>query len=158
MQQQVDSLLELTDPELFEVIPKAAVRSQLSGLAANENFRVVIDGFTFDRIGEVVSYRQQSFAPVSCHQHIVFYLLSPEFRSPQAKARMVRTLEKKHGAANVYAAAGAHTISVTAEKSLFAIRRSPQAPWKFIEYRAENAAILDLLLPPAVRSMVGLED
>lgn len=158
MHQEIDSLLELTDPDLFDVVPKAAVRQQLASLGSDENMRITFENFTFDHIGEVVTYRQENFAPVSCHQRIVYHLLSAEYRAPEVRDRMVRMLEKRHGFANVSVSTARHTISVTAEKSLFAIRRGPGTLWNFIEYRPENAAILDLLLPPVVRSMVGMED
>jgi hypothetical protein len=157
MNWEVDSLLDLTDPQLFEIVPREAVRNQLAGLSSDENLGVKFGEFTIDEIGEIVYYHDEAYSPIKCHQKIVFTLLSDKYKAPEFRQRMLRMLQKRHGSGSVRYNEAAQIISVVAEKSLFAIRRDKAATWYFIEYRPENAALLDLLLPPAVRAIVGME-
>jgi hypothetical protein len=157
MNWEVDSLLDLTDPQLFEIVPREAVRNQLAGLSSDENLGVKFGEFTIDEIGEIVYYHDEAYSPIKCHQKIVFTLLSDKYKTPEFRHRMLRMLQKSHGSGSVRYNEAAQIISVVAEKSLFAIRRGKAATWNFVEYRPENAALLDLLLPPAVRAIVGME-
>jgi hypothetical protein len=157
MSWEVDSLLDLTDPQLFEIVPREAVRNQLARLTSDEDLNVKFGEFTIDEIGEIVTYQSDSYSPIKCHQKIVFTLLSEKYKAPEFRQRMLRMLQKSHGSRNVRYNEKEQTISVVAVKSLFAIRRGKNATWHFVEYRPENAGLLDLLLPPAVRAIVGLE-
>ncbi len=157
MNWEVDSLLDLTDPQLFEIVPREAVRNQLMGLSSDEDLSIEFGEFTIDEIGEIVTYQSESYSPIRCHQKIVFTLLSEKYKTPEFRERMLRMLHKSHGSGSVRYNEKDQSILVIAEKSLFAIRRGKAADWYFVEYRPENAALLDLLLPPAVRAMVGLE-
>jgi hypothetical protein len=157
MNWEVDSLLDLTDPQLFEVVPREAVRNQLAGLNSDKDLRIKFGAFTIDDSGEIVTYHDEAYSPIKCHQKVTFTLLSNQYKAPEFRERMLRMLRKSHGSENVRYNAAAQTILVVAEKSLFAIRRGKAATWYFVEYRPENAALLDLLLPPAVRAVVGLE-
>lgn len=157
MNWEVDSLLDLTDPQLFEIVPREAVRNQLTGLSSDKDLSVKFGAFTIDEIGEVVTYHDEAYSPIKCHQKIVFTLLSEKYKSLEYRQRMLRMLQKSHGSGSVRYNEEAQSITVIAEKSLFAIRRGRSADWYFVEYRPENAALLDLLLPPAVRSIVGME-
>jgi hypothetical protein len=157
MNWEVDSLLDLTDPQLFEIVPREAVRNQLAGLSSDKDLSVKFGAFTIDEIGEIVTYRDEAYSPIRCHQDILFTLLSEKYKTPAFRQRMLRMLQKSHGSGSVRYNEKAQTISVVAEKSLFAIRRGKAADWYLVEYRPENAALLDLLLPPAVRAVVGLE-
>jgi hypothetical protein len=157
MNWEIDSLLDLTDPQLFEIVPREAVRSQLAGLTSDEDLRVKFGDFTIDEIGEIVTYQGESYSPIKCHQKIVFTLLSAKYKTPEFRDRMLRMLQKSHGSGSVRYDEKMQSITVVAGKWLFAIRRGKAATWHFVEYRPDNAALLDLLLPPAVRAMVGLE-
>lgn len=157
MDWKVDSLLDLTDPQLFEVVPREAVRAQLEGFMSDDNMSVVIKDFTIDEIGEVVAHHQDAYAPVKCHHQFEFSLESPAYQEPAFQQRVIRMLGKRYGTANVRVNEAKHMIYVHVNKSMFAIRRGDKALWYFVEYRPENAALLDLLLPPTVRSLVGLE-
>ncbi|MFK8164704.1 MAG: hypothetical protein AB8H12_19820 [Lewinella sp.] len=157
MDWEVDSLLDLTDPQLFEIVPREAVRSQMAGLSSDEDLQVEFGEFTIDEIGEIVTHQTDAYSPIKCHQKIVSTLLSEKYKTPEFRQRMLRMLQKSHGTGSVRYNETTQSFSVVAEKSLFAIRRGKAAAWNFVEYRPENAALLDLLLPPAVRVIVGLE-
>ncbi len=157
MDWKIDSLLDLTDPQLFEIVPREAVWKQLTGFMSDENMSVIVKNFTIDEIGEIVGHHQDAYAPVKCHHQFEFHLESAEYREPAAQQRIVRMLRKRYGTENVRVSTPDHLIYVHVEKSMFAIRRGAAAQWYFVEYRPENAALLDLLLPPPVRSLVGLE-
>jgi|GEM_PF-2926155 len=151
MNWEIDSLLDLTDPELFEIVPRTAVRTQLAGLSSDDNIAITFRDFTIDNVGEIVNYQEDGFAPVSCHYGIEFRLLSEDYRAENFQRRMVRMLQKRHGNDQVYHDSQRHVITVAAVKSLYAIRRGLDAKWCFVEYRRENVGLMDLLLPPAVR-------
>ncbi len=157
MDLKVDSLLDLTDPQLFEIVPREAVRSQLAGFVSDVNLSVKIKDFIIDEIGEIVVHHQDAYAPVKCHHRFEFRLESEAYRTPELQQRIVRMLRKRYGTDNVKVELPEQMIYVYVEKSMFAIRRGAKAQWYFVEYRPENAALLDLLLPPPVRSLVGLE-
>lgn len=156
MDWEIDSLLDLTDPELFEVIPRAAMRAQLAGLNSDEDMEVVFKDFTIDNIGEIVNYHEDGFAPIKCHHRIEFRMLSAKYRATDFQGRMVRMLQKSYGNDKVKHDPARGIITVAVVKSMFAIRRGKAADWCFVEYRPENAALMDLLLPPVVREQVGL--
>ena len=149
MNWDIDGLLDLTAPELFEVVPRATLRQQMSGLLSDEDMRVTFHDFAADRIGEAVAYRGTTYAPVSCHFGLTFELLSERYRDPKFSGRMVRMLEKTYG--RVAFDAARHRIEVYVPKELFAIQPAADAPWYFVEYRSDNAALMDLIIPAAVR-------
>ena len=152
MQWDIDGLLDLTVPDLFEIVPRATLREQMSGLQSDEHMRVTFHDFTIDRIGEAVTDFGASYAPVDFHHAITFELLSPEYRAADFAGRMVRMLEKTYP--NVRYDAAKHRIDVNAAKSLYAIQAAPDAEWYFVEYRPENAALMDLLVPERVRELL----
>lgn len=156
MDWEIDSLLDLTDPELFEVIPRDAMRAQLEGLSSDENMEVVFKDFTIDQIGEIVNYHEDGFAPIECHHRIEFRMLSAKYLDKKFQAEMVRMLQSNYGAERIKHDAERGIITVAVVKSMFAIRRGKAADWCFVEYRPENAVLMDLLLPPVVREQVGL--
>jgi hypothetical protein len=149
MSWDIDGLLDLTDPQLFDFFPRETLRQQMSGLASDENMEVTLHDFTVDRIGEAISQDQETFAPVDCHHGITFRMKSAEYQADSFFTRMTRMLEKSYG--NVQVDLANHTIEVSVPKSMFAILRDHKNSWCFVEYRSENAALMDLLVPPAVR-------
>lgn len=149
MEWNLDALLDLTDPELFEIVPRAVMRDQLSGLSSDENMEVRFADFTVDRIGELIAYDGIDYVPIDFHHGMCFTMKSADYRKPEVVARMARMLEKSYGRVSVDTAAA--SVRLTARKSMFAIRRNPTADWYFVEYRAENSAMIDLLVPPVVR-------
>lgn len=157
MDWEIDSLLDLTDPELFEVIPRQAMRAQLAGLSSDEDMEVTFKDFTIDDIGEIVNYREDGFAPIKCHHRIEFRMRSDKCRAKDFQDRMARMLQKSYGKDRVRHNPEQGLITVNVVKSMFAIRRGKAAKWCFVEYRPENAALMDLLLPPVVREQVGLD-
>lgn len=149
----IDGLLDFTAPGLLEIVPRAALREQMTGLQSDDDMTVTFHDFFVDRIGEAVTLRGESFAPVTCHHGITFELKSDAYRAPVFAARMVRMLEKSYG--DVRYDAATHRIDVRVEKTMYAIRRTPSAEWFFVEYRPENAGLMDLLIPPAVREQLN---
>lgn len=157
MARNVEGMLDLTDPELFEVVPRPAMARQLHAFQSDENMAIEVRNFAIDEIGEIVTYHGEAFAPVSCHHQIVFKPLTAAYRTPEARSRLKKMLEKNFGAGSVRQTGADQPLTVLVKKSMFAVRRASQGEWYFIEYRPDNAALLDLLLPPVVRSLVGLE-
>lgn len=153
----VDGLLDLTDPELFEVIPRESMHRRLSGLRSDENMTVTVSDFTIDDIGEMVPYGKEAFVPITCHHRMSVTLNTAPYREKSFRDRLTRMLQKSHGSGKVRSGEAPHTLIVEVNKSMFAVRRGTTANWYFIEYRPDNAALLDLLLPPVVRALVGLE-
>ncbi len=145
----INGLLNMTVPELFEYIPQKMLREQMEGLRSDDNMEIVFSGFTVDEIGEAVLEFDAAYVPVKCHHSITFKLLSPEFRNADFSGRMVRMLEKTYPQVTFDPAN--YAISVYVDKPMFAIRSSENGTWNFVEYRSENAALMDLLVPPAVR-------
>lgn len=148
----IDGLLDLTDPALLDVVPRSALREQMTGLQSDDDMAVTFHDFLVDRIGEAVSLRGETFVPLECHHGITFELKSVAYRDPDFAARMVRMLEKSYP--DVHFDKANHRIDVRVTKAMFAIRRSPAADWYFVEYRPENVALMDLLVPAAVRDML----
>lgn len=149
MDWNTEGLLDLTDPQLFEIVDREVMASQLNGLRSDENMEVAFTDFTVDRIGEMIIDFEDAYASVSIHHRITFRMISAEYRNPDFMLRMQRMLEKNYGEVRTDRAAA--TIEVTVNKSMFAIRRGTKANWCFVEYRPENAALMDLLVPPTVR-------
>lgn len=143
------ALLDLTDPQLFEIVDRDMMASQLAGLRSDHNMEVSFSDFTVDDIGRIVKDFDDAYAPVKIHHRITFRMLSPEYKSRDFILRMQRMLEKSYGSVKVDA--GTSTIEVIVKKSMFAIQRGTMAPWCFVEYRPENEALMDLLVPPVVR-------
>lgn len=148
----IDGLLGMTVPDLFEFLPQDVLRQQMEGLRSDENMEVTFHNFTIDRIGEAVTQGQRAFVPVECHHNITFRLKSDAYRAPDFAARMVRMLEKSYP--QVVFDPQNHAIEVMVDKSMFAIRASEKTDWYFVEYRPENAALMDLLVPPSVREQL----
>ncbi|MEM1358931.1 MAG: hypothetical protein AAGF89_12070 [Bacteroidota bacterium] len=149
MNADLEGVLSFTDPELFEIVPKEVLYQQLAGLRSDENMQVVFSDFTVDNIGEVVSRDGVDYVPISFHHQLTFRMKSAEYREPEVLQRLARMMEKSYGSASVDEAAA--TVSLTARKSMFAIRRGVKKNWYFVEYRPENSAMVDLLVPPVVR-------
>lgn len=145
----MEGLLGFTDPELFEIVPKEVLRQQLAGLRSDENMQVVFSDFTVDNIGEIVSRDGVDYAPITFHHQLTFRMKSPEYRKAAVLHRLARMMEKSYGKAVVDEAAA--RVMLTARKSMFAIRRGAKKNWYFVEYRPENSAMVDLLVPPVVR-------
>lgn len=145
----VEGLLDLTCPELFEIVPRHVLREQLCGLRSDENMTVTLHGFTVDEIGPFATERGSTYVPVSCHHGMTFDLLSTAYRAPEFARRLKRMLEKTY--AEVHYDAAAHRMEVVAPKTLFAIHHAAAGQWFFVEYRPDNIALLDLLVPPVVR-------
>jgi hypothetical protein len=113
---------------------------------------VSFHNFTVDRIGEAVTLRGRAFVPVTCHHNITFTLKSAAYQDAAFADRMVRMLEKSYP--QVDFDPNHHAIEVMVTKSMFAIRSSETENWFFVEYRPENAALMDLLIPPSVREQL----
>lgn len=148
----IDGLLDMTVPELFEFVPQEVLRQQMEGLRSDENMVVKFHNFTVDRIGEAITQEGQSFVPLECHHNITFKLVSAAYQEDAFAARMVRMLEKSYP--QVTFDPKNHAIQVMVAKSMFAIRSSEAGDWYFVEYRPENAALMDLLVPPSVREQL----
>ncbi|MEL7163652.1 MAG: hypothetical protein AAFN92_23035, partial [Bacteroidota bacterium] len=76
MEWNLDALLDLTDPELFEIVPRAVMRDQLSGLSSDENMEVRFADFTVDRIGELIAYDGIDYVPIDFHHGMCFTMKS----------------------------------------------------------------------------------
>lgn len=148
----IDGLLKMTVPALFEYIPEDLLREQMEGLLSDENMEVTVSAFTVDEIGEAVLQFGAAYVRIKCHHHITFQLRSPAYRAPDFVDRMIRMLEKSYPEVT-YDPAN-HAIKVYVLKPMFAIRASEEAAWNFVEYRPENAALMDLLVPPTVREQL----
>lgn len=148
----IDGLLSMTVPELFEFVPQEVLRQQMEGLLSDENMKVTFHNFTIDQIGEAISEHERAYVPVECHHNITFKLLSPAYREDEFTSRMIRMLEKSYPRVNFDPKN--HAIEVVVDKSMFAIRASAKEEWYFVEYRPENAALMDLLVPPSVREQL----
>ncbi|MEO0732930.1 MAG: hypothetical protein AAFZ52_08850 [Bacteroidota bacterium] len=149
MDWNLEALLDLTDPELFEFVPRAVIYDQLAGLSSDENMDVQFADFTVDRIGELISHDGVDYVPVDFHHEMRFTMKSAAYQEPQVLQRMARMLEKSYGQVTVDEAQT--SVRLTARKSMFAIRRAPTDAWYFVEFRPENSAMIDLLVPPVVR-------
>lgn len=149
MSWNTEALLDLTDPQLFEIVDREMMASQLAGLRSDHNMEVSFSDFTVDDIGRIVKDYDDAYAPVNIHHRITFRMLSPAYKSEDFMRRMQRMLEKNYGSVTVDAST--FTIKVVVKKSMFAIQRGAKALWCFVEYRPENAALMDLLVPPVVR-------
>lgn len=147
----VEGLLDLTDPQLFEIVPREVLVHQFNNLQSDENITIKVTDFTVDRIGEIVSSRGVDYAPVDFHHGITFRLVSATYCEPDNFQRVVRMLEKNYGKVSVDRAT--NVLKVTTHKSMFAIRRKEKGPWYFVEYRPQNASMIDLLVPAVVREM-----
>lgn len=152
MKGNVDGLLDLTCPELFEIVPRSLLRDQMSGLQSDENMAVIVHDFTVDHIGESITDQGTTYIPVACHHGITFVLRSEAYRSADFSDRLVRMLEKTY--ADVRFNTADFQIEVAAPKAMFAIRHAADGKWFFVEYRLENAALMDLLVPPVVREQL----
>ena len=152
MQWNPEALLDLTDPQLFEIVDREVMAKQMAGLRSDENMEVVFSDFTVDHIGSIVHDFSDAYAPVDIHHRITFRMLSPGYLAPDVLLRMKRMLEKKYGKVVTHQKKG--IIEVVVKKSMFAIRRGENAPWCFVEYRPENTALMDLLVPPVVREKI----
>lgn len=148
MKGNVDGLLDLTCPDLFEIVPRNLLRDQMDGLQSDENMAVIFHDFTVDQIGESILDHGVTYVPLDCHHGITFVLRSEAYRSPDFSDRLIRMLEKTY--ADVRFNTADYQIEVVAPKAMFAIRRTANGDWFFVEYRPENAALMDLLVPPAV--------
>lgn len=151
---QVDSLLDMTDPELFAVVPREQLRAGLAGTTADGDLSVRIAEFAVDDVAAPVGYRRDTFVTVAAHVWLVFELRAPAYRTPGVRDRVRRMLEKTYGPARVRQT-GEFELRALVDKSLLAIRRGAGRPWFFVEYGTADAAVLDLLVPPAVRERVG---
>lgn len=152
MSWDIDGLLDMTVPELFEFVPQEVLRKQMEGLRSDEDMEVRLHNFTVDRIGEAVTQRGRTFVPITCHHNITFTLKSAAYRDAAFADRMLRMLEKSYP--QVDFDPNNHAIEVMVNKSMFAIRSSAKEDWFFVEYRPENAALMDLLVPPSVREQL----
>lgn len=152
MNWDIEGLLDMTAPALFDIVPRATIREQMYGLQSDEDMEVTFHDFIIDRIGKAVERQGEAFSPVECHHGITFKLRSERYRSPEFAGRMVRMLEKSYPEVRFDAAN--HVIEVMVPKSLYAIRASPSDDWYFVEYRPENAALMDLVVPPTVREQL----
>jgi len=148
----INGLLDMTAPGLFEIVPRATIREQMTGLQSDENMEVTFHDFIVDRIGEAVTLDGEAYVPISCHHGITFELKSERYRAPDFARRIVRMLEKSYH--DVSFDDANHRIDVHVPKSMYAIRPGPASDWYFVEYRPENAALMDLLVPPAVREQL----
>lgn len=148
----IEGLLDMTAPGLFEIVPRATIREQMTGLQSDDNMEVTFHGFTIDRIGQAVSLDGAAYVPVSCHHDITFVLKSERYRTPDFALRIVRMLERSYH--DVVFDDASHRIEVHVPKSMYAIRPGPASDWYFVEYRHENAALMDLVVPPAVREQL----
>ena len=149
MDWNTEALLNLTDPQLFEIVDRETMANQLAGLRSDHNMEVSFTNFTVDEIGSMVEYYDEAFVPVNIHHGITFRMLSPKYQEEPFMYRMKRMLQKNYG--SVVIDEWDSTIKVIVKKSMFAIKRGDGAPWCFVEYRPENAALMDLLVPPVVR-------
>jgi len=152
MSWDIDGLLDLTVPELFEFVPQEVLRTQMEGLRSDEDMDVRLHNFTVDRIGEAITLHDRTYVPVTCHHNITFKLKSAAYRDAAFADRMLRMLEKSYP--QVDFDPNNHAIEVMVAKSMFAIRASENEDWFFVEYRPENAALMDLLVPPSVREQL----
>jgi len=153
MSWNTEALLNLTDPQLFEIVDREMMSRQMAGLRSDENMEISFSDFTVDQIGAVVKDFKDAYAPVDIHHRITFRMLSPEYRAPAFVSRMQRMLEKSYGSVRVDH--DNDVIDVVVKKSMFAIRRGTGANWHFVEYRPENEALMDLLVPPAIREQLN---
>ena len=148
----INGLLDMTAPGLFEIVPRETIREQMTGLQSDENMEVTFHDFIIDRLGEAITQQGEAYVPVRCHHGITFILKSERYRAPDFAARIVRMLEKSYP--KVQFDATNHRIEVRVPKTMYAIRPGTNADWYFVEYRPENAALMDLLVPPSVREQL----
>jgi len=149
MSWNTEALLDLTDPQLFEIVDREMMANQLEGLRSDQDMEVSFTNFTVDEIGSMVEYYDDTFVSLRIHHGITFRMLSPKYQAEPFMYRMKRMLQKNYG--SVVIDAWDSTIKVIVKKSMFAIKRGATGPWCFVEYRPENAALMDLVVPPVVR-------
>jgi hypothetical protein len=158
MEWKVDSMLEFTDPQLFEVVPRSVMREQLMGLNADGNIDVRFRSFTVDQIGALIPDEDVVYVPIKIHHEMIMRLLSISYQGEDMRNRLQRMLEKRHGPNNVRYDASRKAFFVQQHKRIFGVRRGPDAPWYFVEYQPENVALLELLVPPPVREKLNIEE
>lgn len=151
MARDVDGLLDLTDPALFEVIPRRFLRDHLTVAAADDRLSVRVTDYTIDSIGKLIDHEGATYAPVRCHHRLTYRLLQSD---AELRRRLARMLEKRYGPASRRPSDHPAELAAEVATALLAVRRGT-GDWYFVEYRPENGALLDLVLPEAVRERMG---
>lgn len=153
MDQDVPGLLDLTDPALFEVLPRELLAERLTAHSGDSPFTIRVTDYAIDHLGESIDYDGVRYAPVNCHHQLTYVLEPAAYADANLRHRLVRMLEKRHGAGRVTTSAATRTITATVATTLLAVRRG-EAPWYFFEYRSDNVGLLDLILPAVVLERV----
>ena len=153
MDQDAPGLLDLTDPALFEIIPRELLQQQYAALSSTDRIRFEVKNYVVEEIGAVVHHGDTDYAPVRCRHQLICQPVAADFDNPNTRHRLLRLLQKNFGSDNVRTDEQRGLLLAEVEKTLFAIRRGDN-DWYFFEYRNDTAGLLDLVLPPAVRERV----
>lgn len=147
----VDGIMEMVYPKIFEIVPKEAFKMQYKQLFDSEEMTIGFGDFAIKEVlDKTVEYQGEVFGVVRYN-----FGMTMKFADNSADEFILAAFEEEYGEDNVSYDKQTSTFGLNVDSEMFVIKNTGK--WYFIENKPELEAILGQLIPETVRAAFGDE-
>lgn len=144
-----DKVLDMVYPKLFTLVPRETMKQVFLSME-NEGMQFGITEMSTGSISEVFSQENLRYAQVEYAMVMVFKFTKPEQQTPEFNDLMLSSFRTNYGEDRVALKDGQFRISL--DKTMYAIASPDKDDWTFIELNEGQDAMVEALIPEAVRA------
>jgi hypothetical protein len=147
----VDGIMEMVYPKIFEIVPKEAFKMQYKQLFDSEEMTIGFGDFAIKEVlDKTVEHQGEVFGVVRYN-----FGMTMKFADNSADEFILAAFEEEYGEDNVSYDKQTSTFGLNVDSEMFVIKNTGK--WYFIENKPELEAILGQLIPETVRAAFGDE-
>ncbi len=150
-----DGVLLLTYPNLFNLVPKSAMREKLHEALHNESLDITCDLLQIDKIGQLVEHDEGDFVKLDYTILMAIRFKADEAanlkkkRQQQKKAFFLTAFEEQYGKENIWFDEATRSYCFYKQNCMVAIRDEVSPHWTFLTIK--KGPMMETFLPDEVR-------
>ena len=141
---EVDRILDLTYPRLYEMAPRSQLRKALESVFANDMMNLEIDSMSVDEVFPVFTLKNGQYCKLNYS-----FVMRMGFKNDTAGLSIARkvlpSVKKKYGADNVRIDEEFGGLAISRSSSMAAIKNSYSKDWTFMEIKKDDPLTEKLL-------------
>jgi len=142
--QDLDGIMKMVNPKLFNLISKDQMRQTLQMTFGNPQFKIEMSDFEAGEVSEVYELNGEKFAVVEYNHQMDFNFPEP---NEATISTMKQALMGQNGISGVEVSDDMKQMSAAIEKVLWAYQPKDENSWYFSDHDESNMALMAQLIP-----------
>ncbi len=145
-----EAIMDMVYPKLFDIVSREMMIETFKSLDGQDM------AFSFEKmevkeISDLFTHESEVFARIDYTGKMSITLLSEDYKSEDVMEMMLSGFQAQYGEEHVSVDPAEHTFHIDMTKSMFAIADEGGEAWRFLENNTGQEAVLQSLIPQAVR-------